>query len=111
MKTVFVLLALVGVAAAVCPNSCSGHGTCDYYDNCQCYSEGKMLYFGAAHDPITGAMVIYDEASQLDSLYIQPSYTGADCSLNTCPRGMSRNRIDTVGTRAGSVQSVGTGPK
>jgi len=95
MKAVL-FLALVGSAAAVCPNSCSGHGTCDFYDNCNCYQEGKMLYFGASHDPITGAMVIYDEASPSQADYLKVHYTGADCSEMTCPRGMSRFKHDTA---------------
>ena len=36
MKTC-VLLALLGFAAAECPNACSGHGTCGSKDSCSCY--------------------------------------------------------------------------
>jgi len=32
------LLVVVGVAAASCPNKCSGHGQCSTNDKCSCYS-------------------------------------------------------------------------
>ena len=44
--------------SGMCENQCSGHGTCEVNDNCKCYVG-------------------------LDG---EPEYTGADCSLRTCPR-------------------------
>merc|ERR1712230_272176 len=44
--------------SGMCENQCSGHGTCEFNDNCKCY---------------TG---IDGEAE----------WTGADCSLRTCPK-------------------------
>lgn len=38
MKGVFLLLASVPLATAVCPNSCSGNGVCGEYDSCTCYA-------------------------------------------------------------------------
>ena len=55
MKT-FIFLALVGFAAAECPNACSGHGTCGAKDSCSCYQNyqgndcsERTCYFGIAH--------------------------------------------------------------
>jgi hypothetical protein len=44
--------------AGMCENQCSGHGTCEFNDNCRCY---------------TG----------IDG---EPEWTGPDCSLRTCPK-------------------------
>merc|ERR1711968_162809 len=55
MKT-FLFLALLGFAAAECPNACSGHGTCGSKDSCSCYQNyqgndcsERTCYFGIAH--------------------------------------------------------------
>ena len=52
----FALAALVGYAAAECPNACSGHGTCGAKDSCSCYQNyqgndcsERTCYFGLAH--------------------------------------------------------------
>jgi hypothetical protein len=52
----FALAALVGYAAAECPNACSGHGTCGAKDSCSCYQNyqgndcsERTCYFGIAH--------------------------------------------------------------
>jgi len=56
MKTAFAFAALVGYAAAECPNACSGHGTCGAKDSCSCYQNyqgndcsERTCYFGLAH--------------------------------------------------------------
>jgi len=102
--SVFCLLGLVAFGAAVCPNGCSGRGTCDGYDQCTCYDEAKPLYFGWANDPRAGqeyqysltqddkvpdeiATLTHEDYEKIDTL--QAQYTGADCSLWKCPRGMS----------------------
>jgi hypothetical protein len=41
MKTILAL-ALVGSASAMCPNMCSGHGTCGSDDSCTCYPDFVM---------------------------------------------------------------------
>merc|ERR1712193_438887 len=73
MKTFFALAALVGFASAACPNACSGHGTCNSMDHCNCYGETSLK----------GA---------------EKLWRGADCSLMTCPRGKSWNRVSQITT-------------
>jgi len=72
MKSFLALAAIVGFASAACPNSCSGHGTCDRYDACTCFLE----------TPINAT---FFEGSGK----IGVEWTGADCSRRTCPRGRS----------------------
>jgi hypothetical protein len=69
--TALILAALLGNAAAECPNSCSGHGTCNGEDQCECQLEG----------------IVINPAGNEDDK--QPAWTGADCSAMTCPRGIS----------------------
>lgn len=112
MKVMLALLALcaIGVQGS-CPNGCSGHGTCNQYDVCDCDKEGKTTYFGYLYDTSKGYNRIRGEAANrdVDGMYddmdmtdnaagnrilgkgsfIQEQYTGADCSLKTCSRGVS----------------------
>lgn len=37
MLKLLLLLAGLATASALCPNGCSGHGTCLEYDMCTCY--------------------------------------------------------------------------
>lgn len=79
--TALCAFALVGFATAECPNSCSGHGDCEAYDQCLCQTEGVV---------INPAGNIFK--TQADD-GVQPTkmaaWTGADCSQMTCPRGIS----------------------
>lgn len=77
MMKFLVIAALIGAASAACPNSCSGHGTCDFLDQCDCYNENLL---GKSSDR-------------------NAAWTGADCSEATCPRGVSWNIND--GTSSG----------
>ena len=68
--TVLVFVAALGVANAYCPNGCSGHGTCQaastasgiVKDSCKCFT-----HLDGGSSPVA-------------------AWTGADCSLRTCPR-------------------------
>lgn len=80
MKSVIVIFAIaLAVANASCPNHCSGHGVCDKNDQCTCFLEAKVLNEEG------------NEASEREVRKIQ--WTGADCSLMTCPRGTSWGRV------------------
>jgi len=37
LRTALLVAALAGLAAASCPNACSGHGTCGEHDMCTCF--------------------------------------------------------------------------
>merc|ERR1712032_107818 len=78
------LATLVGFATAACPNSCSGHGTCDRYDACTCFLETPI------------------NVTHFDGLTIEMEWTGADCSRRTCPRGISWSK-SSLGFRQGKT--------
>ena len=65
------LLAMVACANAYCPNACSGHGECqpEPKDSCKCHTRRES----------------YDEYGT--SVADMDAWTGADCSLRTCPKG------------------------
>ena len=54
-----------------CPNLCSGHGACSTSLMCECDEEGIVI------NPDGNDGVL------------QPGWTGPDCSLQRCPRGLS----------------------
>jgi len=76
---VFVLASLLAVAHGACPNSCSGHGTCNSYDQCTCYMESAQ------------------NETEWKGLTNSAEWTGADCSLRTCARGISWTSVATDG--------------
>jgi len=84
MKLFLTLATLVGFATAACPNSCSGHGTCDRYDACTCFLETPI------------------NVTHFDGLTIEMEWTGADCSRRTCPRGISWS-MSSLGFRQGKA--------
>jgi len=92
--TALVFASALGVAMASCPNSCSGKGDCDTNDQCGCYSEGKVL--NAAGN--IGAEDV-----------LQAQFTGADCSLMTCPRGISFTTVSSATFHEVSVECSDAG--
>ena len=84
MKLFVALATFVGFASAACPNSCSGHGTCDRYDACTCFLETPI------------------NSTQFEGNTIRDEWTGADCSRRTCPRGISWSK-SSLGFRDGAA--------
>jgi len=72
MLKVAAFAALLGLASAACPNQCSGHGKCGPYDKCICHKTSG------------------------GSTPSRFAYTGADCSLRTCPYGIAPDAISTA---------------
>eukprot|EP00941_MAST-03F_sp_MAST-3F-sp1_P000210 g210.t1 len=54
---------------------------------------------------VSGQAYTYDE----DSEAMEPRYTGADCSLFTCPRGMSFTQLASSNTHVDSVECSDAG--
>jgi len=81
------------VSRAECPNLCSGHGSCDVNDQCVCYKEGKVLNKEGNDDE--------------ELLYAQ--WTGADCSMVACPRGISWTTVNGVTTHEKSAECSDAG--
>jgi hypothetical protein len=71
----FVLLAGIALASASCPNQCSGHGRCGANDKCTCYTQTGTYWSN------------------------RDGWTGADCSLRTCPLATAWDQISTQSNR------------
>merc|ERR1719335_636682 len=78
MKFLTVAL-LVGLAAAACPNQCSGHGRCEANDKCVCYQQTNTPW-GQRN-----------------------GWVGADCSLRSCPLGRAFDAISSLDDRVGHI--------
>jgi hypothetical protein len=85
--------ACAGVTWAECPNLCSGHGSCDANDQCICFEEGKVLNKEGNEDE--------------DLLFAQ--WTGADCSMMSCPRGVSWTTVNGATTHEMSTECSDAG--
>jgi len=100
MKTTL-LIAIIAVLAysanAYCPNLCSGHGTCQPGDVCECYK-----YEGTTRGD-------YGVSSAHNSGVTREAWTGADCSLRTCPLAYSWSGATPTGlTNSATLTDTGT---
>lgn len=75
MKAVALLFISLTVVNAYCPNGCSGHGSCSASpkDTCVCYQRRESRALLSTISERTTDLV--------------DAWTGADCSLRTCPKG------------------------
>jgi len=93
-------IALLALAAsqvsAYCPNLCSGHGACGANDKCTCYK-----YIGTGRG---------DHVSDSYMVGLRAAWTGADCSLRTCPvayswSGATPSGLSASATTVGAITS------
>lgn len=102
--TVFALAALVGFAAASCPNQCSGHGRCGQTDKCSCFyrwegadcslrkcQEEIAWVDGTTWDPHTYAEcankgICNQETGECECFV---GYEGVGCRRSVCPNACS----------------------
>jgi len=94
MKFLAVLASLVATANAFCPNLCSGHGKCGNQDTCACYT-----YSGTTRGDNVNYYEIADQRA---------AWTGADCSLRTCPLAFSWSGTTPYGLSLGLTVAVTT---
>ena len=81
MIRVITLVALFATASAMCPNKCSGHGTCGTNDDCTCYANWQGVDCSARTCPFAKAWV--DSASAVTT----SAHSYAECSNHgTCDR-------------------------
>jgi hypothetical protein len=77
-----VLLGLVAVAYASCPNQCSGHGRCTANDKCECFQQAGTPWGHRA------------------------GWTGADCSLRTCAFDVAFDAISDNDDQIGTISFI-----
>jgi len=105
MKAVAVIaaFALLAVASAHCPNSCSGHGTCGQYDKCSCWANWqggdcseRTCAFGNAWSQNLADPHYYAECSnkgicdrESGDCVCFPEFSGRACERLSCPNDCS----------------------
>lgn len=75
-----------------CPNNCNGHGQCLSMSEAAIEQDDRTLFATTTYTSIWDAEKIYGCVCDL-------GYTGADCSLRTCPVGddpMTTGQVDEV---------------
>lgn len=116
MKFFLLLAALVAGANAACPNACSGHGRCNNYN--QIFSATANIGSTVAGTQDTAQIVkdsctcyqrregaqVDDSAGAIGAAQLVYAWTGADCSLRTCPLGISWGGKALVAVSSGGDQ-------
>jgi len=108
MHKLLIVAAVVGLAVASCPNSCSGHGRCGQYDKCTCFyrwtgadcserlcKEGLAWSNGDQYNPhgwaeCSNRGVCDRTAGECDCF---SGYEGAACQRSACPNDCSGHGI------------------
>jgi len=127
MKT-FMLFALVGFAAAACPNGCSGNGVCGANDKCSCFQNwqgpdcsGRTCPYALAWADTadgTNSAHYYAECSnkgicdrKTGECKCFDGYEGKGCRRSTCPEGCSgHGTCEYIDELAGDFYDRRTGP-
>ena len=102
----FILLAVVGLAAAACPNGCSGNGICGANDKCSCFQNWQGPDCSLRTCPYSLAWADTADGTNSAHYYAECSnkgvcdrktgeckcfdgYEGKGCRRSTCPEGCS----------------------
>ena len=81
------LLVLFIIVAGYCPNDCTNRGICNAYDRCECFKGFPLTYLSLFIFASFFTLFLYYLLMITTGIDHQVAYTGADCSLYTCPKG------------------------
>ena len=130
----FILLAVVGLAAAACPNGCSGNGICGANDKCSCFQNWQGPDCSLRTCPYSLAWADTADGTNSAHYYAECSnkgvcdrktgeckcfdgYEGKGCRRSTCPEGCSGHgtceyidelAVDFYNRRGGPVNAATT---